>query len=193
MTEVALTHVIGTLVLLMLMAVISGYAATRSTQANLDISAVSLQEVSERVATDIISLVDLSTVSGNTSFTYKVINVPDSINNLGYNITLSQSSKSWQVVAYLLEYNSVRGEAKLFFSSGNTTTTPSKALTCVSTTGSFIITSGGRNLELFFGPTLSSGVGKAIGSAYKPVVWCQIYQDGTVQKLMVGFGRLKVT
>jgi hypothetical protein len=192
MTDVALTHVIGTLVLLMLMATISGYAATRSTQANLDISAVSLQEVSERVATEIISLVDLSTVSGNASFTYKVIDVPYSINNQGYNMTLSQGSKSWEVVAYLLEYNFVRGQAKLFFSSGNSSTTPSKGLTCVTTTGSFTITSGGRNLELFYGPSLSSGVGKAIGSTSKAVVWCQIYQDGNVQKLLVGFGRLKV-
>jgi len=191
MPEVAIPHVIGTLMLLMIMAAISGYAVSRNTQANLDISAVSLQEVAEKVASDIISVVDLSTISGNTSFTYKVINVPDSINNRGYNITLSQSGSSWQVVAYSLENSFVKGQAKLFFSSGDTST-PSVALTCVSKTGNFTIMSSGRTLQLLYGPTLSSGVGKAIGSAYKPVVWCQIYQDINVQKIMVGFGRLKV-
>jgi len=192
MTDVAMPHIIGTLILLMLMAVISGFAVSKNTSASLDIAAVSLQEVAEKVASDIISIVDLSTVSGNTSFTYKVISVPDSINNMGYNITLSQSGSSWQVVAYSLEYSFVKGQAKLFFSSGDAST-PSKAIICESKTGNFTLTSGGRTLNMIYGPTLSSGVGKAIGSTDKPVVWCQIYQDGTVQKIRVGFGRLKVS
>jgi hypothetical protein len=175
------------------MSVVSLYTIAVGISSNLDTSAVSLQEVAENVASEVISLLDLSTVSGNASFTYKVIDIPEAINGQGYTLRIQQSNLSWAIVASLDQYNSVRGEAKLFFSSFDS----ASPLRCQTEGGGaddyFIINSGGQTYKLWYGPILPSGTGKAPGSSFKPVVWCQIYIEDGIQKIRVGLGRLQVS
>jgi hypothetical protein len=165
------------------------YTISVSLNAEFATSALSLQEISESVASEIISMVSLSKVSANVSFTYKEIDLPEAINNRGYIIKTEQDGATWKIVSHLNEFPLVKGEAELLFS-----TLKKQAITCQTNDEDAIINSGGRTLHLIKSSFLYSGTGKAPGSKYLPVIWCQVYDDiDGIQKIKIGFGRLEVS
>jgi hypothetical protein len=164
----------GIATIAVLVAAVGMFSSHMTIQISQDTSTSSLQEVTEKVSSEIIDLVDLSSLNPQSNLTlYRVIDIPDQINNYGYVINLQNDTLGWKVVAYLNEYNTVRAESNLYFKGG---------VGVVNGTGILNVKYNGQSVVLSYGKSLYSGT-------YRPVVWCQINQS----IITVGLGSLGVT
>jgi hypothetical protein len=169
------------LILLIIMFSVTLYVTVVGLRNNFDASSVVLHEVSEYVSTEMMNALSLAQLSGSEEmFFYKVIFIPEAINNQGYTIELVNDTETsrWKVIAYLTQYPWVKGESELHFPFSNST-----EVSCEDKTGSF------DNYKIHYGPKLYSGVGHAGGS--KMVVWCNVYIEDGIKKVRVGIGVLE--
>jgi uncharacterized protein (UPF0333 family) len=168
---VSLQYLLGILAVVVLIASVGFFASYITIQVSQDTSRSSLQEVTEKVSSEIIDLVSLAYLNSNSTLTFKVIDIPDNINNKGYTVNIQNDSLGWKVVAYLDEYNTIRAESNLYFTSG---------IAVFKGTGMFY------NVTYNWQPANLSKVTNLYSGTYLPVVWCQINQS----IITVGFGRL---
>jgi hypothetical protein len=171
--DVSLTRLIGIATVVALVVAVGFFASYMTNQVNQATSRSSLQEVTEKVSSEIIDLVSLTSLNPDSNLTFKVIDIPDSINNKGYVVNLQKDSLGWNVVAYLNEYHTVRAESNLYFKGG---------VGVINGTGTFYVKYNWQDVALSYGTSLQSGT-------YRPVVWCQIAQSN----ITVGLGSLGVT
>lgn len=179
----SLQHIMGTLVLLIILFSVTLYVAVVGLRNNFDAASVALQEVSEYVATEVMNALSLAQLSGSEEmFFYKVIVLPEAINNQGYIIELVNDTQTlrWKVVAYLTQYTWVKGESELHFPFTNST-----EIKCEDRSGYF------DAYKIHYSPKLYSGVGHAGGN--KMVIWCKVYMDAGIKKVLVGLGILEVS
>ena len=169
MPQVAIPHLLGTVMLLGLLGIVIVYAQTMEVNSRMKAVSVQLDDVSEYVSSELISLIDLASSQHNSSVIYKTIEIPKELNGIGYVIELENISGKWMIISYLYTYPSVKGEAYLYFSGGVNATTGN----------GYINVENGR---IAYSSILYSGVSK-------PVVWCKI-EGGTIY---VGLGRLEVS
>jgi hypothetical protein len=170
--DVSITRVIGIATITALILAVGFFAANMSMRVSQDTSKSSLQEVTEKVSSEFIDLLALISLHPNSTLFFKVINIPDSINNGGYLLSLQKDSQGWKVVAYLNENAATRAESNLYFNGG---------VYVISGTGNFYVNYNLQNVTLSYGTSLQSGT-------YRPVVWCQINPTN----ITVGLGSLGV-
>lgn len=149
------------------------FASNISMHVSQDTSKSSLQDVTEKVSSEFIDLLALTSLNPNSTLFFKVIDIPESIDNGGYVVKLQKDSQGWKVVAYLNENIGTQAESNLYFKGG---------VVIVNATGNYYVQYNQQNVTLSYGTSLQSGT-------YRPVVWCQIGQSN----ITVGLGSLGVT
>jgi hypothetical protein len=164
-----------------------------TSQTTLDTSTVVLQEVSEHVASEIMSLIDLSSIQGSASLIYKVVPIPDNVNNEGYTLKLVLDDKGWKIVAYMDQYHWKQAEARLNFRNCSSQTC---GIIAQVNSGNFTgIQIGSETFRISYGPQISSGTGNARGSRTRMVVWSEVYQSPPTEGnlIRVGIGKLELS
>jgi len=171
--DVIIPRLIGITSIIALILAVGFFSSNITMQMTKTTSISSLKDVTEQVSSEIIDLVSLASLTPDSNSTYKVLEIPDQVNNKGYSVYLQNDSLGWKVVAYLDEDISIRAESNLYFKGG---------VNVENGTGIFHVIYNWQDVELFYSTRLYSGT-------YKPVVWCNITQSN----IMVGLGWLGVT
>ncbi|MEM2950968.1 MAG: hypothetical protein QXV52_07725 [Nitrososphaeria archaeon] len=170
MPDIAMSHLIGTLILMMLLSAVAFFSLQTVMDTSFKSSKIYLQEVCERVSSEIIDILNLFYLEHKSPYIYRVIEIPVHVNDKGYVIKLENDSLGWKVVSHVYGYEVFKVESRLYIKSG---------VELVNSSGSFDVENG----KIVYDSIIYSGVSK-------PVVWCRLNPDtGLVQ---VGIGRLEV-
>ena len=170
MPNIALSHMLGTILLAMLLAAVTLFTLQTTLEANLKASKVYLQEVSEKVSSDIIDVLNAFYLEHKSPYLYKVIEIPVHVNNKGYVIRLENDSLGWKVTAYVDGYGIFKVESRLYLMAG---------IQVVNSSGVFDVSEG----KILYADRIYSGTSK-------PVVWCRF--DSSTRTIQVGIGKLEV-
>ncbi|MEM3424155.1 MAG: hypothetical protein QXZ08_04600 [Nitrososphaeria archaeon] len=170
MPDIAMSHLIGTLILMILLSTVAFFSLQQIMDTGFRSSKIYLQEVCERVSSEIMDMLNLYYLEHKSSYIYRIIEIPVHVNDKGYVIKLENDSLGWKVVSYVYGYEVFKVESRLYIRSG---------VEVVNSSGSFDVGNG----RIVYDSMIYSGVSK-------PVVWCKLNPDtGLVQ---VGIGRLEV-
>ncbi|MGB9727766.1 MAG: hypothetical protein ACPLZF_05090 [Nitrososphaeria archaeon] len=170
MPDIALSHMLGTILLGMLLAAATFFALQTTLDTSFKTSKVYLQEVSERFSAEMVDLLNMFYLEHKSPYIYKTIEVPVHINNKGYIIGLENDSMGWKVVAYLDGYYVFKVESRLYIKEG---------VHVVNSSGSFDVENG----RIVYADKIYSGTSK-------PVIWCK--RDPVSGMTQIGIGRLEV-
>ena len=169
MPQVAIPHVIGTVMLLGLLGIVTFYVNDLNLHTRLDTARVQLRDVSEYVSSEIISLINIAYIGHNSTVIYHELNIPREVNGFGYVITLVKKGDIWVVRTYLDMYPSVKADSYLYLSEGVNISIVSNRIPLNS------------NDTIITDNKIYSGV-------EHPVVWCRI--DG--MNITIGIGKREV-
>jgi len=171
MPDITMSHLIGTLLLAMLLSAVTFFSLQTTMDTSLKASKVYLQEVCERVSSEMVDMLNMFYLEHKSSYIYRIIEIPVHVNNKGYIIKLENDALGWKVVSYVYGYEVFKVESRLYLRAG---------VEVVTSQGSFSVGNG----KIYYDAMIYSGVSK-------PVVWCKLNPDtGLVQ---VGIGRLEVS
>jgi hypothetical protein len=117
--HVAISHVIGTITLLVLLAIVVVISTTLSAGYESGATQSSLQEVSSYVSDQIISMASLISSMPQNNFTaYKILELPPSIGMTGYSVSVVNDSTGCWVMAFLDNNPRLNANASLSFPGG---------------------------------------------------------------------------
>lgn len=170
MSSTTMSHLVGNLILVMLLSAVAFFSFLTLMDTGFKSSKIYIQEVCERVSSEIMDMLNLFYLEHKSSYIYRVIEIPVHVNNKGYVIKLENDSLGWKVVSYVYGYEVFKVESRLYFRFG---------VKVVNSSGSFDVGDG----VIYYDSILYSGVSK-------PVVWCRLDPDTGL--LLVGIGRLEV-
>ncbi|MCX8189105.1 MAG: hypothetical protein N3F64_05290 [Nitrososphaeria archaeon] len=171
MPDITMSHLVGTLLLAMLLSAVTFFSLQTTMDTSIKSSKIYLQEVCERVSSEMMDMLNLFYLEHKSPYIYKIIEIPVHVNNKGYIIKLENDSLGWKVVSYVYGYEVFKVESRLYIKSG---------VEVVNYSGSFKVSNG----KIVYDTLIHSGVSK-------PVVWCRLNPNtGSVQ---VGIGRLEVS
>ncbi len=170
MSSTTMSHLIGTLILVILLSAVAFFSFLTVMDTGFKSSKIYLQEVCERVSSEIMDMLNLFYLEHKSPYIYRVIDIPVHVNNRGYIIRLENDSLGWKVVSYVYGYEVFKVESRLNFRFG---------VEVAKSSGSFDVGNG----VIYYDGILYSGVSK-------PVVWCRLNPDTGL--FQVGIGRLEV-
>jgi len=171
MPDITLSHMLGTILLGMLLAAVTFFALQTTLDTNFKTAKIYLQEVSEKVSSDIIDVLNAFYLEHKSPYLYKVIEIPVHVNNKGYVIRLENDSLGWKVTAYVDGYEVFKVESRLYLMAG---------VQVVNSSGEFDVSEG----KIVYADRIYSGTSK-------PLVWCRL--DSSTGIIQVGIGRLEVS
>jgi len=108
-----ISHIIGTVSLLVLFGIVSAYYTISYSSLQSEIIASNLQEVADYASSEIVDLVSLCSLSVEDQILIKEIRIPEEIRNYAYNLTIIESGELLKVFIYLTSNPAVFGESIL--------------------------------------------------------------------------------
>lgn len=169
MPQVAIPHVMGTVILLGLLAIVVLYSQNIQFSHFHEATEAQLKDISGYVSSELISISDLASSSGSPQFLYKVISIPKSVNGEGYSIEIVNRNGIYGILVYLDRYSHIYGFTPLFFNI---------------TEGVSLVENGVININ---SNTRIVIVDRLYSGTRKPVVWVRF--NGT--HIEFGLGRLE--
>lgn len=125
MPHVVIANVIGTIMLIGILAIVSVISVVVGAQMSAQTVQSQLQEVTQYVSSELLSMATLVSSSPQANLTaFKFLELPTTLGNYGYSITLtnatngSNDATGWKVVTSLESMASVTAESVLNFQSG---------------------------------------------------------------------------
>lgn len=119
MGSTVISHIIGTVTLLVLFGIIGVYYTTSYSSLQSEIIASNLQGVADYVSSEIVDLVSLCSLSVGDQLLIKKIKIPETIGKSIYNLTIIESEGLLKVLVSLSSDPSVYGDSILPWSTGS--------------------------------------------------------------------------
>jgi len=113
MGSVVISHLIGTVSLIVLFGIVATNFTIHYSLLQLEVLAHNLQEISEYVSSEISDLVTLSYLSTGDQLIFKVLEIPKTVSMEAYNLSITSSQGLLRVVTQPPLRPSVYGEALL--------------------------------------------------------------------------------
>ncbi len=113
MGSVVISHLIGTVSMLVLFGVIATHFAINYSVLQLEILAYNLQDVSQYVSGEIVDLVSLCYLSTEDQVIFKQLDIPQNISLEAYNLSIVSSQGLLKVIAQSIVRPSLYGESLL--------------------------------------------------------------------------------
>jgi len=113
MDSTVIPHILGTVTLLILFSILGTYYSISYSSLRSEIVASNLQEIAEYVASEIVDLVSLLSLSMGDQLLIKGLQMPEKIGGNIYNLTITKSGDALKVRVYLASNPSVYGESVL--------------------------------------------------------------------------------
>ncbi|MEM3872746.1 MAG: hypothetical protein QXE05_09325 [Nitrososphaeria archaeon] len=176
MPHVPLVHILGTAIIIFLVIGAGYYVSNISLTIESDTSEHMLREVTERVSTEVLSLLNVACTINTNTLIYKTITIPSNVNGKGYTIIIQEveGSSDIRVIAYIDIMPNVKAESQTHISKyGNVYVVDKK--------GEVSVTFNNKNAILKYDNLMPSGVSQF-------VVWCNI----TNGYFIIGFGKIEV-
>ena len=118
MVSVVVSHLIGTISLLIIFSIVGTYCGIYFSLLQPEVIESSLQEVSEYCSAEIVDLATICSQSAENQMLFIKLEVPESINENAYTLTTAHTESIYEVVAQLISSPSVFGETLLPWSVG---------------------------------------------------------------------------
>ncbi|MEM3040964.1 MAG: hypothetical protein QXG97_02915 [Nitrososphaerota archaeon] len=170
MGSVTLTHVIGTVGLMVVFFAVSSYYSISYASLQFQVIALNLEKVSNYVASNVVDTISLCYMTETNQVIYKKLEIPAKIGVYGYNVTILQiaGEENFKVRSYLVSRPAIYGESTLPWS-----------------TSGLIGIYNGTDLgidDLSFDPEISVSSGLS-----NIVVWCSKLGDD----ILIGLGIMR--
>lgn len=137
--QVAIPHVIGTAVIIGLIGIVALYSSNIEYSIFVEATRSELNDIVNYVASEIISMYGVVSVSVDNQTICKELNIPDDVNGKGYSIKIVNDSGLLKIVAFLDENPSINASSVLptynetyLFTPGTTVWVDSTSITVVS-------------------------------------------------------------
>ena len=118
MVSVVLSHVIGTVSLLLIFVSVVTYASLTYSILGSQVVDYNLQKISEHVVSETINMVSLCSISSDDEILVKVLEVPKDIGGNQYTISMANSGDGLAITSNQISSNNILGVAPLPWSHG---------------------------------------------------------------------------
>ncbi len=113
MVSTTVTHIIGTVSLMLIFISVGSYYSMSIAAFKNDIIVVQLSKIANYIGSDIVDLVSLCYLGDQDQFLIKNVTLPSGLTAYGYNITIEEIGQSLLVRVYLISDSYVYGEYAL--------------------------------------------------------------------------------
>ncbi|MEM3610069.1 MAG: hypothetical protein QW738_07750 [Nitrososphaeria archaeon] len=175
MAEVSLIHIIGTAIIIFLVISTGYYVVNTALSLEADSSAHTLKEITERVSTEIVSLLSLSSIVNTNTLIFKTLTLPSNVNGKGYTIEIKmvEDASDIRVIAWLDTMPNVKAESQTHISKYGNVELPKPE------DEFFKVKFNNEDAKLLVGTRMPSGSSNL-------VVWCRVSGD----KITIGLGKI---